>query len=161
MTETNIRLLDLRHTLPNLKNLLLTLSSDVMPPPARLSVTSSTYFDSRPTSRQTSNAWSLAQSTSPGSSTGRQSPVSDKRTTGLQLSNTPSPLTKASGSFVRRSRLSRPSMPSGTRTDEAGGSDEEGSESVTADEGENEKTVHPTARGLRNHMLVYEGRRGA
>lgn len=100
MQEANIRLLELRHTLPNLKSLLLTLSSPVTPPSLPpLSVSgSSTYVNSRGSSRQTSRAWSIPpQNGSPSSSTGRDGAL-------YNLEN-PSPARK----IGRRSMLSRPS----------------------------------------------------
>ncbi len=99
MQEANVRLLELRHTLPNLKSLLLTLSSPVPPPslPPPSIPGSSTYMDSQASSRQASRAWSIpALHGSPSSSTGRETPLN-----GL---DTPSPMRK-----VGRSRLSRPS----------------------------------------------------
>ncbi|WRT66935.1 uncharacterized protein IL334_003900 [Kwoniella shivajii] len=84
MSENNIRLLDLRHTLPNLKNLLLTLSSPNLPPPiSRMGSRAVSYRSGTPTllngggiggwSRSSSAAW---QSTlrSPGGSTIGDSP---------------------------------------------------------------------------------------
>jgi len=102
MQEANIRLLDLRHTLPNLKALLLTLSSPVPPPQLRSG--STTYVNSRTSSRQTSHAWSVTIPrglASPTSSAGRDSPSSTRL--GGGSAGTPSPL-KVVG---RRSRLSR------------------------------------------------------
>ena len=93
-----MRLVELRHTLPNLKALLLTLSSPIPPPPLPLNSGSSTYLDSRASSRQTSRAWSIPPNQdSPSSSTaGRASP------------DLTSPWKKPG--TVRRSMLSRTSM---------------------------------------------------
>lgn len=63
MQEASIKMVDLRHTLPNLKALLLTLSSPVPPPPRR----HLSNPNSRMTSRQTSQAYSFQRySLSPG-----------------------------------------------------------------------------------------------
>ena len=63
MQEASIRMVDLRHTLPNLKSLLLALSSP-MPPPQRRHFSNP---NSRMTSRQTSQAYSFQRySLSPG-----------------------------------------------------------------------------------------------
>lgn len=67
MQEASIRMVDLRHTLPNLKSLLLTLSSPTPPPQRRLPTSSA--FQSRMTSRQTSQAYSIPQF-SPGNTGG-------------------------------------------------------------------------------------------
>lgn len=64
MQEANMRIIDVRHTLPNLKALLLTLSSPTLPPPLPVSVSTaskssgtSTYVNSRATSRQASHSF--------------------------------------------------------------------------------------------------------
>ena len=63
MQEASIKMVDLRHTLPNLKSLLLALSSP-MPPPQRRHLSNP---NSRMTSRQTSQAYSFQRySLSPG-----------------------------------------------------------------------------------------------
>lgn len=63
MQEASIKMVDLRHTLPNLKSLLLALSSP-MPPPQRRHLSNPI---SRMTSRQTSQAYSFQRySLSPG-----------------------------------------------------------------------------------------------
>lgn len=60
MHESDIRMLDLRHTLPNLKNLLLTLSSPEPPPSGPVSGPGwASGAASRASSRQPSSAWSL------------------------------------------------------------------------------------------------------
>lgn len=78
MQEPNIRLVDRRHTLPNLKALLLTLSSHVPPPPPphpsiiaaasagqrSSSSGTSTQLSSRAASRQASYNWPASASTS-------------------------------------------------------------------------------------------------
>jgi len=99
MQEANIRLIELRHTLPNLKSLLLTLSSPVPPGSFPSTSRSSTYVDSRASSRQASRAWSIPhQQGSPSSSSaGRET---------LNGLDTPSPLRKVVG----RSTLSRPNV---------------------------------------------------
>jgi len=95
MQEANIRLIELRHTLPNLKSLLLTLSSPIAPP-SRPSISgSSTYVNSRSSSRTWSHSLPM-HSPSPNSSVGgRESPAK-----GL---DTPSPSRKV----ARKSMLSR------------------------------------------------------
>lgn len=107
MQEANIRLLDLRHTLPNLKTLLLTLSSPV--PSTSLSSLSSfpalsrssTFVDSRTSSRQTSGAYPhpWASPRSGGFSTGESSPA--KPIGGMAA------LSLGSPSSVKRSGLRR------------------------------------------------------
>jgi hypothetical protein len=106
MQEASIKMVDLRHTLPNLKSLLLALSSPMPPPPRRhLSNPSS-----RMTSRQTSQAYSFQRySLSPAPEI--QSP--EKRR-------------------PRRSRLSHGSV-LGRDVGDASGSDE-GTETETATE---------------------------
>jgi len=111
MQEANIRLLDLRHTLPNLKTLLLTLSSPV--PSTSLSSLSSfpalsrssTFVDSRASSRQTSAAYPRpwASPRSVGSSNGEPSPGKPIGGVGGLGLGSPSPV-KRSG--LRRSLLS-------------------------------------------------------
>jgi hypothetical protein len=59
MQEASIKMVDLRHTLPNLKALLLTLSSPIPPPQRHF-----TNPNSRMTSRQTSHAYSIPRSDS-------------------------------------------------------------------------------------------------
>nr|XP_019042957.1 hypothetical protein I302_08666 [Kwoniella bestiolae CBS 10118]OCF21887.1 hypothetical protein I302_08666 [Kwoniella bestiolae CBS 10118] len=68
MQESSIRSLDLRHTLPNLKNLLLTLSSPNLPQQNSMSRAVS-YRSTTPTmwSRTSSAAWGKQSSLSPGS----------------------------------------------------------------------------------------------
>jgi hypothetical protein len=103
MQEANVRVLDIRHTLPNLKALLLTLSSPYPPAPPS---GSATYIGSQASSRATSHTFSIPQFTSPGSSMtrggidvtpassvkrgGRDSPNSVSRLVGSV--GTPSPL---------------------------------------------------------------------
>ena len=107
MQEANIRLLDLRHTLPNLKILLLTLSSPIPPAPISTLSRISTFVDSRSSSRQTSRNWPSPYRDSPGSSAGRQSPVGSRVGGGGGgvggVARTPSPLTKAGRSGLRTS----------------------------------------------------------
>jgi hypothetical protein len=69
MQEASIRMVDLRHTLPNLKSLLLTLSSPIPPPQRRIPQNPRSGFTSRMTSRQTSQAYSIPQFSSSGTST--------------------------------------------------------------------------------------------
>jgi hypothetical protein len=65
MQEANIRLVDIRHTLPNLKALLLTLSSPVAPAPRQpISGPSSTYISSSPP-RETPRAHGPSPADSP------------------------------------------------------------------------------------------------
>ncbi|WVQ78077.1 hypothetical protein IAT38_000158 [Cryptococcus sp. DSM 104549] len=117
MQEANIRLLDLRQTLPNLKNLLLTLSSPVPPSPAPTrahSARSRSGTTTNAASRASSGAWphpgpggSSVGLGSPGSSAGRESPVSLSRVGAVGAVGTPSPLTKRVAPGGRRSMLSR------------------------------------------------------
>ena len=95
MQEANVRLLELRHTLPNLKALLLTLSSPASPPPLPPIFGSSAYVNSRSSSR----AWNFPRQSSASSTVdGRDSLVNGV--------NTPSPLRLVG----RGSVSSRPSM---------------------------------------------------
>jgi hypothetical protein len=93
MQEASIKMVDLRHTLPNLKALLLTLSSPIPPPQRHF-----TNPNSRMTSRQTSHAYSIPLS---DSDSAFASPVKTR---------------------VRRSRLSRGSV-LGHGHDESGSDD--------------------------------------
>ena len=111
MQECNSRLLDLRHTLPNLKMLLLTLSSPqpALNPGYPLS-RFSTFVDSRGSSRVTSGAWPrpFASPGSAGSSKG-DSPVNvgdmGKPYGGLGVLGSPNSPVKRSG--LRRNLVSR------------------------------------------------------
>lgn len=117
MQEANIRLLDLRHTLPNLKVLLLTLSSP-MPPSISSSFPmlsrSTTYVDSRSSSRVTSGAYPRPFLMSPEGS--------HKTLSGF---NTPSPVKARSG--LRRSLVVR----TGVEEDEKSTASEDDLGSVT------------------------------
>lgn len=99
MQEASIRLVDIRHTLPNLKALLLTLSSPT-PPPARR--------PPPPSSRQTSQAYSIPHFTSPGkiSSPAGASASSTTRNTRVGSAHLPS-LPGSPVALGRRSRLGR------------------------------------------------------
>lgn len=108
MQDANIRLVDARHTLPNLKALLLTLSSPELPPPptipTRKSSGNSTYVNTRATTRQTSFQFPLAMTrgtSSVGSSVGR----SPRTSLGHHLE---SPF--ATGTAARKSMLGRGSL---------------------------------------------------
>ncbi|WWD15739.1 hypothetical protein CI109_100161 [Kwoniella shandongensis] len=111
MQEANIRLLDLRHTLPNLKNLLLTLSSPVLPSSShnvhssmwRSTATTPTFMNSRASSA----AWPKGSmgTMSPASSVGSPASLSTTRVGGMGT-GTPSPIVKR-GRGGRRSMLSR------------------------------------------------------
>ncbi|KAK8869985.1 hypothetical protein IAR55_000555 [Kwoniella newhampshirensis] len=113
MLEANIRLLDLRHTLPNLKNLLLTLSSPVLPSSSN-TVHSSMWRSGSGTpifinSRASSAAWPKGSvGGSPASSVAGGSPTKRVGNTGIGL-GMPSPLVKR-GRGGRRSMLSRASV---------------------------------------------------
>jgi hypothetical protein len=62
MYEADIRMLDLRHTLPNLKNILLNLSSPDPPPPGPVMGPGwASGAGSRASSRQPSASWTLHQ----------------------------------------------------------------------------------------------------
>lgn len=98
MQEASIRMVDLRHTLPNLKSLLLTLSSPIPPPQRRMPHNSHSAFTSRMTSRQTSQAYSIPQFSPSGTST----------TLAEEYDIHGSPIKRALG--ARRSRLSRGSV---------------------------------------------------
>lgn len=107
MQEASIRLLDLRHTLPNLKALLLTLSSPT-PPPNRSSPFGFTGY-----SRQTSAAYSIphfspgaSASASPSSTKVGSGPGAGAGGAGSAGSGPASPLSRG----VRRSRLGRTSL---------------------------------------------------
>ncbi|ORX39691.1 hypothetical protein BD324DRAFT_614626 [Kockovaella imperatae] len=78
MQESNIRAMDVRQTLPNLKSLLLTLSSPVSNSNQTLA-SSMTIVNSNNSSRQTSYTFGNMTFGSPGSSvTGRESPSSSR-----------------------------------------------------------------------------------
>ncbi|ORY25738.1 hypothetical protein BCR39DRAFT_590016 [Naematelia encephala] len=108
MQMANVRLLDLRHTLPNLKALLLTLSSPIPPPPRPLILLDSSV--SRNSSRQTSRAWTMPPSSPGSSSIGiPDSPRSGIGIGGMGVGvgvNTPSPGTGKVSKSGTRSRLS-------------------------------------------------------
>jgi hypothetical protein len=112
MQEANLRSLDIRHTLPNLKALLLTLSSPVpLHPPAPLprrngngnsisiqtGLGYSNDYSSRDTSRQTSNAWSIPR--------GIRSPTSASVIS--SLGDIGSPTKVSSGSILRERERDR------------------------------------------------------
>ncbi|WWC61358.1 uncharacterized protein I303_103939 [Kwoniella dejecticola CBS 10117] len=120
MQESSIRLLDRRHTLPNLKNLLLTLSSPNLPQPQLLSRSTMTsrnvsYRSVTPTPTllgSGSGAWSRASSNTFGDRqkpghTGSMSPSStrtadDQSPLKINTLNSPSPLRA-----IRRSQENR------------------------------------------------------
>lgn len=114
MQEASIRLLDLRHTLPNLKALLLTLSSPV-PPPSRKAT---------PTSRQTSAAYSLPNFSPARSAVALDGSPGSSTRVGSATPGSPIAL-------GRRSRLNR-----GLTLD----TDEKGDSSEDEDEGEGDTT---------------------
>jgi hypothetical protein len=106
MQDIGIRPVDMRHTLPNLKNLLLTLSSPAQHPTMHRSA--SAY--SAASSRQTSNTWSFLQTTRTGTPA-PLSPVSSAMamdhsspSSSRTKVNTPSPL---NSHVERRSRIAR------------------------------------------------------
>lgn len=110
MQECNSRLLDLRHTLPNLKMLLLTLSSPEPVVSTYPLSRSFTFVDSRTSSRATSGAWPRPFA-SPGSgvSSKGSSPVKPGTAAlgygSLGLLGSPSSPVRKSG--LRRSLVSR------------------------------------------------------
>jgi hypothetical protein len=101
-------MVDLRHTLPNLKALLLTLSSPI-PPPQKRNVPTDSSANSRMTSRQISQAYSLPHS--PGVGFTREN-----------TAEVESPIKRVVR--ARRSRLSRGSV-LGHENQSEGGSDDE------------------------------------
>lgn len=108
MQEANGRLLDLRHTLPNLKVLLLTLSSpSSLPSQSSFPALSrsTTLYDSRASSRQTSSSWPRPIMSPSGSYNS------------LSIANTPSPV-KAK-SRLRKSLLVRTDMEDDEKSEES------------------------------------------
>ncbi|WWC69673.1 uncharacterized protein I206_103616 [Kwoniella pini CBS 10737] len=139
MQESSIRLLDLRHTLPNLKNLLLTLSSPNLPQPPAISRMTSrnvSYRSATPTfigsnggwSRTSSSAWGdrerepYTRSMSPGSTQADQSPLK------INTLLSPSPLRT-----IRRSQDNKGKYGSLTRSVDLGSNDD-----LSESEGEKE-----------------------
>lgn len=115
MQDANIRLLDLRQTLPNLKNLLLMLSSPVYTPTPRHQTSfTGSGISTYGSLRKSSGAWLHQRNnsvglSSPSSSVGKDSPLSISTRGATGVVAAPSTPNKR-GRGVRRSMLSQNRM---------------------------------------------------